>query len=153
MKKFFIGVGAAIIGLVFVGIISGLNGNTESNNNSFINPTIKNKTQKESKENWQEILFDIGQWNKNNGGTTTQEFTITSDKWRVKWGKRNTTQLLIEVFTSNDELYEDPFTAELKEKEGILNFEGRGTYYIRMVGGTNPSASVWDIRVEQLKES
>lgn len=133
---------------------------TKTTESSIFTPT---KTQQDQKltltpkptitqtQIWQQMLFDIGEPDKNYGETTTQKFTITSNKWRLKWAKRANTQMSIEVFDSNDKPYGKSFTADFGQTEGILNFDGAGMYYIRFIGGTNKSAGSWDITVEQLK--
>lgn len=155
MKKVFIII-AGIIGAIFVISLIVTAGS----------PSVKESFEKEQQQGeeiiegtpspakeqaWHEVLFDIGEWDKNNGETTTQRFQITSDKWRIKWGKTKLTQVLIEVFDSNDKSYSQPFTADFSETSGTIDFEGEGTYYVRFMGGTSKDAGVWDIRVEELK--
>ena len=163
MKKVFLTVGIIFAVIVIVALI--VSATTQEGKNSFQQGLEKGKNTAEQakspsltttkEETWHEVLFDIGEWNKNNGETTTQKFQITSDKWRIKWAKRATTMMSIEVFDSNDKSYgslpNQPFTFDFDKTEGVLDFEGSGTYYVRFIGGTNESAGVWEIRVEELE--
>lgn len=135
-----------IAGIVIVGLF--LLGALLATTKPTVSPTQPAKT-------WDRVIFDIGEWDKNNGETTTQKFQITSDKWRIRWAKRGTTTMSIEVFDSNGKTYgslpDQPFTFDFGEKEGTLDFEGKGTYYVHFIGGTNKTAGIWDITVEELK--
>lgn len=110
------------------------------------------KPTQEKKKTWNEVLMDIVEADTNYGETKTKEFKITSDKWRIKWYKRELASLSIKVFTTDVELYGEGFIADLgKPKEGILNFTGSGTYFVLLVQSTNPDAGVSEIRVEEFK--
>lgn len=125
---------------------------TQKQQLSTLKPTVIPTQQTKT---WHKVLFDIGEWNKNDGETTTKEFQITSDKWRIKWAKRELTMMSVEVFDSNGKPYgslpDEPFTFDFGETEGILDFTGIGTYSVHFIGGTNKSAGEWDITVEELK--
>jgi len=118
-------------------------------------PTITPSPTPKKAATWRQVLFDIGEWNVNNGETTTQKFQITSNTWRIRWAKRATTMMSIEVFDSSGKTYgtapDEPYTADFNQTEGTIDFSGAGTYYVHFIGGTNQSAGEWDITVEELQ--
>lgn len=177
LKKILIGIGILFAVAIVLGLVFGESeqSNTDSNQNQTTTQQSSEppRQQEEKKETWVEVLYDIAEWDKNDGEKYTDKFKVESDTWRVKWSKRSTTQMSIEVYTANDKCVAaikgnpsptveelpdgtrkescEPFTADFNETEGTIDFKSKGTYYVHVVIGTNSSAGVADVRVEELK--
>ena len=179
LKKILIAIGIIFAIAIILGLAFGKTEESDKDQNPPAQQESKSQTTEpevkqpeKQEETWKEVHYDIAEWDKNDGETKTPKFPIKGDKWRIKWAKRQTTELSIEVYTADDKCvaavkgtprpvvdeYPDgtrkewcePFHAERSESEGIIDFKGSGTYYVLMQMGTNQSAGSSEIRVEEL---